>query len=723
MATKSKNNRFAYAAWLLLTSCSLLAVLTAWDIFQHRALFHKDFYFHSQAFQNQLSTHYNLIKYIHVTHKNYSEWTAADKIGQDRLTRMEQHYSSLRKQKENELAGEYREKRTEARSKGAAEGLARLEQEETQKAVEALRLIDQQLEKEKQRIVDYQDGEYRDIRRSLEQRSQSLHYYLKDRLSGEVYTNLPSAPNGPQLKDALYAMSFPGSYPQQPFLQAIGNELKQRQLEGWLIIPSTDIGYNQFRVDIAYYDSVRERLMKELILLAAAVLIAVSTYLYMRKTGLGQQNETERLSQRLEQIPIDLRYAIPLVMAALTFGLASPSAIFRLPVSGMQLVSFLLPLLMVLCLLLYTQHTRDLLRNREELIRQCKASLTGRAFELVRSSLAYKKIMYKAALLFILTALLGFIAVLLIIALDDGAGGLAAICSLYFGFYLLIVVPYVMKRIAALHAIFTGAEAVAAGDLHHTVKFSGSGNLQQLAHHLNSMQHGFRKALDSQMRSERLKAELITNVSHDLKTPLTSIINYINLLKNEELTQEQTVRYIEVLDRKTDRLKVLIEDLFEASKMASGAVELQLEKVNVSSLLSQALAEFSDRFAASNLTFKVQVPDHKVYATLDGKKTWRVFENLIGNALKYAMPNTRVHLTLEETDTSVLFTIKNVSAYPIDFEAEELFERFKRGDQSRHTEGSGLGLAIAKSIVDLQGGRLTIELDGDYFKAIVQFVK
>ena len=233
------------------------------------------------------------------------------------------------------------------------------------------------------------------------------------------------------------------------------------------------------------------------------------------------------------------------------------------------------------------------------------------------------------------------------------------------------------------------------------------------------MKVGFKKSLENEIKSERLKSELITSVSHDLKTPLTSIINYVDLLKKEGLSKEELQGYIDVLDRKSQRLKMLIDDLFEASKMASGAVELNIEKVDVTSLLQQSLAELDEKINNSSLTFKLKMPSEKIYANLDGKKTWRVFENLINNILKYALPKTRVYIELIEQDSKIIITMKNISSYEMDFDNEEIFERFIRGDKSRNTEGSGLGLSIAKSILELQGGTLSVEIDGDLFKAKV----
>jgi signal transduction histidine kinase len=260
-----------------------------------------------------------------------------------------------------------------------------------------------------------------------------------------------------------------------------------------------------------------------------------------------------------------------------------------------------------------------------------------------------------------------------------------------------------------------------SGNFDYLLNEKGGGSLQKLAHNINNINAGLKNSLEKEMKSERLKTELITNVSHDLKTPLTSIMNYVDLLKREDLSKEEMTDYIGVLDRKTQRLKVLIEDLFEASKINSGAVELQLERVDIGALLHQTLAEFTEKIENSSLVFKINVERNKHQAELDGKKTWRVFENLISNILKYSQPNTRVYIDLFQQNNVSVLIMKNIASYEMDFDSEEIFERFKRGDNSRHTEGSGLGLAIAKSIMELQGKELKVEVDGDLFKVIIHF--
>lgn len=241
-----------------------------------------------------------------------------------------------------------------------------------------------------------------------------------------------------------------------------------------------------------------------------------------------------------------------------------------------------------------------------------------------------------------------------------------------------------------------------------------------MAHDINNMRDGLKKSVENEMKSENMKTELITNVSHDLKTPLTSIINYIDLLKRENIQPETAMDYVNILDKKSQRLKVLIEDLFEASKAASGAMELNIAKIDIGQLLKQALGENDERFKDSNLNVKLNVPEEKIFINGDGKRLYRVFENLISNIVKYSLSNTRVYIDMYKEEKEVIIVMRNISAYELSFDTNEITNRFKRGDSSRSTEGSGLGLAIAKSIVELHGGSFNIEVDGDLFKSIIR---
>lgn len=266
-----------------------------------------------------------------------------------------------------------------------------------------------------------------------------------------------------------------------------------------------------------------------------------------------------------------------------------------------------------------------------------------------------------------------------------------------------------------------GARALAEGDLSHQVDPRGMIRAEAaLAADLNRIGEGLSRAVEARMKSERMKTDLITNVSHDLKTPLTSIVNYVELLKKEDLHNGTAEGYVAVLDRQAQRLKKLTEDVVEASKASSGALHVQLAPVDAAELLRQCAAEYGDRFAAAQLTPVLHLPERPLVVLADGRLLWRVFDNLLGNAVKYALPGTRVYLDAAAGTDCATLTLRNISREPLDMRGEELMERFVRGDASRHAEGSGLGLSIAGSLVQLQHGTLTILPDGDLFRAEIR---
>lgn len=291
-----------------------------------------------------------------------------------------------------------------------------------------------------------------------------------------------------------------------------------------------------------------------------------------------------------------------------------------------------------------------------------------------------------------------------------------AFCVMFLGLPALYIF---MRRSAYLNRIIVATEKMAAGQLSEDIKVQGRSPLADHAKNLNNLREGVRASMTEQAKSERLKTELITNVSHDLRTPLTSIITYTDLLKDETITPEERSKYVDILDKKSQRLKTLIEDLFEVSKMASGNLELHKQRVDLTQLLQQALAEHAEEIADSGLDFRSTLPEDMLVAYVDGQRWWRVLDNLIVNAIKYALPGTRVYLTLRKVGESAEFVVKNITKYELGENVDELFERFKRADTSRHTDGSGLGLAIAQSIVDMHHGNMKIELDGDLFKVTV----
>lgn len=267
-----------------------------------------------------------------------------------------------------------------------------------------------------------------------------------------------------------------------------------------------------------------------------------------------------------------------------------------------------------------------------------------------------------------------------------------------------------------------GGKHIAEGDLDYQINTEHMlPALKEHAADLNRINEGVSKAVNEKMKSERFKTELITNVSHDIKTPLTSIINYVDLLEKEEIPNENAKEYLEVLERQSARLKKLIEDLIEASKASSGSLSVNLEKLEAGVFLVQTVGEFKEKTEKNKLDLQIKKPEEPIYIMADGRHFWRVIDNLMNNICKYAQPETRVYINLEQTGEKVQITFRNTSRYPLNISSEELMERFVRGDSSRNTEGNGLGLSIAGSLMELMHGKMHLVVDGDLFKVVLEF--
>ena len=267
-----------------------------------------------------------------------------------------------------------------------------------------------------------------------------------------------------------------------------------------------------------------------------------------------------------------------------------------------------------------------------------------------------------------------------------------------------------------------GGKHIAEGDMDYQIDTEHMlPALKEHAADLNRINEGVSKAVNEKMKSERFKTELITNVSHDIKTPLTSIINYVDLLEKEEIPNENAKEYLEVLERQSARQKKLIEDLIEASKASSGSLSVNLEKLEAGVFLVQTVGEFKEKTEKNKLDLQIKKPEEPIYIMADGRHFWRVIDNLMNNICKYAQPETRVYINLEQTGEKVQITFRNTSRYPLNISSEELMERFVRGDSSRNTEGNGLGLSIAGSLMELMHGKMQLFVDGDLFKVVLEF--
>lgn len=288
----------------------------------------------------------------------------------------------------------------------------------------------------------------------------------------------------------------------------------------------------------------------------------------------------------------------------------------------------------------------------------------------------------------------------------------------------ILEIPVITILLIALTALHKGAKQISSGDISYRITNPLLfGILKQYADNLNNINDAVNTAVEQRLKSENMKTELITNVSHDLKTPLTSIVNYVDLLKKEQIDNAKAVEYIKVIDRQAERLKKLTVDIVEASKAATGNIDVKLEPTALNVILLQTSGEYMERLEELNLSIVQDIPDKDIIISTDGRLLWRVIENLMNNICKYSMPGTRVYISLTESETETNISFRNISRNKLNISPEELTERFVRGDQSRNTEGSGLGLSIANSLTGIIGGKLTLSIDGDLFKATITFPK
>lgn len=334
----------------------------------------------------------------------------------------------------------------------------------------------------------------------------------------------------------------------------------------------------------------------------------------------------------------------------------------------------------------------------------------------IKKAYVNRKVTTRVILLFLAFSIILFTLVAL--AMDSAFFVLILIGYLFAVLWFLIQAAIKFNKIReAVKSIYEGNTNIRLNEAEM------KGVLKELTIYINDIAGGLSNAINQSLKSERLKTELITNVSHDIKTPLTSIINYVDLLKKEKMPNEKCTEYLMILENKSQRLKKLTEDLIEASKASSGNIKLNIERINVNELVKQISGEFEDRFKAKGLEEILTLPEEEIFINADGRYMYRVLENIYSNAAKYALENTRVYMDIIPKQKTVVIQMKNVSKEKLNISVDELMQRFVRGEASRNTEGSGLGLSIANSLTELQGGKFHIYLDGDLFKVTIGFEK
>lgn len=490
-----------------------------------------------------------------------------------------------------------------------------------------------------------------------------------------------------------------------------------KQFKGTVIVPKSVLKEGLLGRNVDQYN---RKLMGIYILGALGILslIALLSIIRFEKDWVTQS----RFASRYNQLQLDLKVVLLFLSAMIVWGFAFPINerytwfFFQYSIeNGLTLgLSFAFLVLLLWATVFQLVLLVERLKSVEELEQEIQDSYSVKFVKAVQGMFLKRKI---GVQMFIL--LIGFFLA------GIGFAGVAlhpALIVVYFPLVLFAGLPILyifVRRTSYFNRILIATEAMANGRLNEDIKVEGKSPLAEHAKNLNNLREGVRVSMSEQAKSERLKTELITNVSHDLRTPLTSIITYTDLLKQEDLPAEERSKYVDIIDKKSQRLKTLIEDLFEVSKMASGNLELHKQRVDLTQLLQQALAEHEEEISNSGLDFRVNSPDTPLVAYVDGQRWWRVLDNLIVNAVKYTMPGTRVYITLRKVGETAEFVVKNVTKYELGENTDELFERFKRADTSRHTDGSGLGLAIAQSIVDMHNGNMKIEVDGDLFKVTV----
>ncbi|SFC22130.1 histidine kinase dimerization/phospho-acceptor domain-containing protein [Clostridium uliginosum] len=389
--------------------------------------------------------------------------------------------------------------------------------------------------------------------------------------------------------------------------------------------------------------------------------------------------------------------------------------------------TFLMVIILVYLVYLVIADIKSLfLLNKEINIRDylCKKSILYKSKDLMKESFLIKSTSSR-----LIISIIGFIVYVILILIEGYSIGydwwwpynIFALIPAILGTAFIIIYLFSVAR--NINRIKIGTDNILKGNYNNKIDVKGAIILKDIANNIVNIEKGLDKAVDKAVKSEKMKGELITNVSHDLKTPLTSIINYIDLLDRKNISEDDKKKYLDILKERSLRLKVLIEDLFEASKASSGTLELNMEKLDPVALIRQTIGEFEDKIEKANLYFIKNIPESKLTIYADGKKSFRVFQNLISNILKYSMKGSRVYIEVFEVDGYIEIIFKNISEYQLNFTEEEILERFKRGDSSRTTEGSGLGLSIAKSLVELQGGKFDLNVDGDLFKVSVKLKK
>lgn len=558
----------------------------------------------------------------------------------------------------------------------------------------------------------------------------NFKYLIIDNKNSVAYTNVEHTmftDSIEEIKERLAKNSIYWNYEKGNVNTSI-EKLKLEEIRYKSIYKSIDDAknfsvYTSLENDLTYYDQYRTNktvfdmaqiLYKPALYLLPLSIVAVLVLLIMNCFLIGLRNEKgEVILNAFDKTPLLVALIVLFILSMIGCGflIALTSENLTLILSGTAIGAAILYISFVFFL--------------ETIIKRIKSKT------LFRNTITYRILRWIKSLITSMTRNANMTVKLILIFIAFGIlniiGFGSSINNEPIGFFILIAIwVYAFAKIHqwlvryieiknAINEIYIGNTEV------HLDEKRYKGSLNSMAIQVNDIAGGLSNAIQEKLKSERLKTELITNVSHDIKTPLTSIINYVDLLKKEKMPNEQAEEYLNILDNKSQRLKRLTEDLVEASKASSGNIKLNIEKLNVNELLKQVSGEFEDKFKLRNLEEVMSLPEKNVYINADSRYMYRILENMYSNISKYAMDNTRVYIDVIPNNNRITIQMKNISKEKLNISTEELMQRFVRGDSARNTEGSGLGLSIATSLTTLQGGTFNIYLDGDLYKVIIEF--
>ncbi|HWJ77584.1 MAG TPA: HAMP domain-containing sensor histidine kinase [Niallia sp.] len=742
MATKWKN-RVLFVVSVLLLTFGLSGIIPSINWVNDYATHD---YFESSLFYDNLGEFTDYLSKYELNYIPIEEAKKQISVSSEEIEAYRYYYGNLSEQISN-IKGQYEDRIQEAKINNNKKEEEKLTKERDTKIeditqnFESDEYVEKKIRKEKETKLDDYYQQLQDNKASGSKRLDMFSYYFKNTTTGKVYTNVKLASSEDiedqlQKQDMAYITEYGIGYDPQ-IMQTINNQLMWRwgveesfvdedddsnrgYFDGYIGVPKEIAASNKMKSEMANFNQ-EKKVVGIYSLSALAAFILFASIIFMSWKTIRKSN----LGSWYNRMPMDIRMVLLLVNVAIAsfFAIVAGDQFqIYLDNEGFNMIDFVVLILIAIISMVLLGFQVIFLGSQKE----------KRTFrEVIKSTLAYQvvksitnwindvlssKSLTSRVILSIGLLLIG----ILIASFSSQYMEMLIILILYLLLFYVPIFFSLIKKAKDMDRIIHYSQAIVDGNEPQDIVIKRDKFLSVLTENMNSLKKGVIHSQNAQAKSERLKTELITNVSHDLRTPLTSIINYTELLKDQTLTEEVREGYLSIIDRKSQRLKVLIDDLFEVSKMVSGNIELKKEQVDLVQLLQQAMGEYNDSIQASNLDFRVSSKVESIYAIVDGQKMWRVFDNLIGNILKYSLEHTRVYISLNMEKEMAIIQFKNISKYELDDQVDELFERFKRGDTSRHTEGSGLGLAIAKSIVDLHGGTMEISTDGDLFKVTLK---